>query len=186
RPGRRAAERQSRGNRRDRRLHQGRGRRRNELRLRFGDPGQYKLRIISMREQQFRSDFSRGRLADRTNRTRAQGMLLSANHIHFFVSYAVAFLVFGLIGKWYLWPAIRERAPGIALTPLLLFACLRVNGLMFLMPGLVSPQLPGAFAVPVAYGDLTATVLGLLALACVRSENAAAVPIVWLFNIVGL
>ena len=39
------------------------------LRLHFGDPGQYKLRIISMQEQHFRSDFARGRLADRTNRT---------------------------------------------------------------------------------------------------------------------
>jgi hypothetical protein len=63
---------------------------------------------------------------------------------------------------------------------------LRVNGLMFLMPGLVSPQLPRAFAVPVAYGDLTAAVLALLALACVRYKNAAAVPMLWLFNIVGL
>ena len=113
-------------------------------------------------------------------------MPLSANHIYFFVSYAVAFLVFSLIGKWYVWPAIRERAPGIALTPLLLYSCLRVNGLMFLMPGLVSSQLPSTFAVPVAYGDLTAAVLALLALACVRYENAAAVPMLWLFNIVGL
>src|SRR5262249_6546266 len=45
------------------------GRRGSVLRLHFGDPGQYKLRIISMREQHFRSDFARGRLADRTNRT---------------------------------------------------------------------------------------------------------------------
>ena len=81
-------------------------------------------------------------------------MPLSANQIYFFVSYAVAFLVFGLIGKWYLWPAIRERAPGIALTPLRRYACVRVIGLMVRMPGLVSPQLPRAFAVPVAYGDL--------------------------------
>src|SRR5262249_30426204 len=113
-------------------------------------------------------------------------MPLSANHIYFFVSYAVAFLVFGLIGKWHLWPAIRERTLGIALTTLLLYASLRVNGLMFLIRGLVSPELPSAFAVPVAYGDLTAAVLALLALACVRYENAAAVPMVWLFNIVGL
>jgi hypothetical protein len=111
---------------------------------------------------------------------------LSDNHIHFFISYATAFLVFGLIGKWYLWPAIKDRAPKIALTPLLLYACLRVNGLMFLMSGLVSPELPGAFAVPTAYGDLTAALLALLALACVRTGNAAAVPLVWLFNIVGL
>jgi hypothetical protein len=45
-----------------------------------------------------------------------------------------------------------------ALPPFLLYGCLRVNGLIFLMPGLVSPQLPGAFAVPTAYGDLTAAV----------------------------
>jgi hypothetical protein len=43
------------------------------LRPRFGDPGQYELRIISMREQQFRSDFARGTLAERTSRIRAQG-----------------------------------------------------------------------------------------------------------------
>jgi len=45
---------------------------------------------------------------------------------------------------------------------------------MFLMPGLVSPELPAAFAVPVAYGDLTAAVLALLALTCVRAKSAAA------------
>jgi hypothetical protein len=113
-------------------------------------------------------------------------MPLSDNHIHYFISYAMAFLVFGLIAKWYLWPAIKDRPPKIALTPLLLYACLRVNGLMFLMPGLVSRDLPRAFAVPTAYGDLTAAVLALLAILCVRTENAIAMPVVWFFNIVGL
>ena len=113
-------------------------------------------------------------------------MPLSANHIHFFISYAVAFLVFGLIAKWYLWPAIKDRTPAIALSPFLLYACLRVNGLMFLMTGLVSPKLPAAFTMPTAYGDLAAAVLALLALACVRAENAAGLPMVWLFNIAGI
>lgn len=113
-------------------------------------------------------------------------MSLSENHIHYFISYAVAFLVFGLIARWYLWPAIKDRAPKIALPPLLLYACLRVNGLMFLMPGLVSRELPRAFAMPTAYGDLTAALLALLALWPVRTGNVFAVPMVWLFNIVGL
>jgi hypothetical protein len=52
---------------------------------------------------------------------------------------------------------MADRDPKIALTPLLLYACLRVNGLMFLMPGLVSPDLPAAFAVPVAYCCRTVT-----------------------------
>ena len=113
-------------------------------------------------------------------------MTLSSHHIHYFISYAVAFVAFGLVAKWYLWPAIRHRAPEVALTPLLLYACLRVNGLMFLMPGLVSPQLPRAFALPTAYGDLTAALLALAALACLRGGLAIALPMVWLFNVVGL
>jgi len=62
----------------------------------------------------------------------------------------------------------------------------RVNGLMFLMAGLVSAQLPKAFAIPTAYGDLTAAVLALIALWLVRLEKTAAIPLVWLFNIAGL
>jgi hypothetical protein len=111
---------------------------------------------------------------------------LSDNQLHFFISYAVAFVVFGLIARWYLWPALRDRPPRTALTPLLLYASFRVNGLMFLMPRLVSPQLPKAFAIPTAYGDLTAALLALLALWPLRAERSAAVPMVWFFNIVGL
>ena len=113
-------------------------------------------------------------------------MALTGNFIYYFISYCVAYLVFGLIAKWYLWPVIKDRSPKTALTPLLLYACLRVNGLMFLMPGLVSPDLPRAFAVPTAYGDLTATLLALLALWPLRAGSALAVPMVWLFNVVGL
>lgn len=113
-------------------------------------------------------------------------MPLSNNQIHYFISYGVAFLVFGLAAKWYLWPSIKNRAPKTTLTPLLLYACLRVNGLMFLMPGLVSRELPRAFAVPTAYGDLTAAILALLVLWPLRAEKALAMPMVWLFNIIGL
>src|SRR6516162_4102384 len=113
-------------------------------------------------------------------------MSLSSNQIYFFISYAVAFIAFGLVAKWYIWPRIKKRAAKDALPPLLLYACLRVNGLMFLMPGLVSPELPKSFAVPTAYGDLTAALLALVALACVRYENRAAAAMLWLFNIVGL
>src|SRR5215472_4237387 len=113
-------------------------------------------------------------------------MPLSDNQLHYFASYTVAFVAFGLIGRWYLWPALKDRAPRTALTPLLLYASFRVNGLMFLMPGLVSAQLPKAFAIPTAYGDLAAAVLALIALWLVRLEKTAAIPLVWLFNIAGL
>ena len=113
-------------------------------------------------------------------------MPLSDNQLHYFARYAVAFVAFGLIGRWYLWPALKDRAPRTALTPLLFYASFRVNGLMFLMPGFVSAQLPKAFAIPTAYGDLTAAVLAFIALWPVRLEKTAAIPLVWLFNIAGL
>ena len=113
-------------------------------------------------------------------------MPVSENLLHYLISYAVAYVALGLIAKWYIWPRIKEEPPRSALPPFLLYACLRVNGLMFLMPGLVSPDLPAAFAVPTAYGDLTAALLALAALAPLRYENVLALPMVWLFNIVGI
>ncbi|MEW6436866.1 MAG: hypothetical protein AB1508_06820 [Pseudomonadota bacterium] len=105
--------------------------------------------------------------------------------IPFMISYVVAFLVFALIAIWYIWPNIKDRPAKAALTPLLLYSCLRVNGLMFLMPGLVSTALPAGFAVPTAYGDFTAVMLGLISLFLVRTESFLALPMVWLFNIEG-
>lgn len=108
------------------------------------------------------------------------------NFLYFFISYAVAFIALGLIGRWYLWPALRNRDPKTALTPLLLYACLRVNGLMFLMPGLVSQSLPGRFAVPTAWGDVLAAVLALVALFALRTDMRIALSLVWVFNIEGI
>ena len=110
---------------------------------------------------------------------------VTPNMIHFMISYIVAFIAFALIAKWYVWPNIRDRRPKAALAPLLLYSCLRVNGLMFLMPGLVSSDLPAGFAVPTANGDAASVLLALLALTLLRVESALAVPAVWLFNIAG-
>ena len=42
------------------------------------------------------------------------------------------------------------------------------------------------FAVPTAYGDLSAALLAVVALFRARTGNAAAKPTTWLFNIIGL
>jgi hypothetical protein len=105
--------------------------------------------------------------------------------MYFLISSAVAYIAFSLIAIWYVWPAIKDRPAQAALTPLLLYACLRVNGLMFLMPGLASPDLPHAFAAPTAYGDLSSAILALLTIACLRLNSVLAAPMLWLFNLVG-
>jgi hypothetical protein len=57
-------------------------------------------------------------------------------------------------------------------------------GLAFLLPGVVGPDLPAAFARPAAYGDLVATMLALLALAMLATAWGNAVA--WLFNLWGV
>src|SRR5690242_18551053 len=71
-----------------------------------------------------------------------------------------------------------------ALRPLLVVHTFRFVGLSFLVPGVVSPELPLEFARPAAYGDLVAAVLALVALAFLTSRFA--IGLVWVFNVWGL
>lgn len=101
----------------------------------------------------------------------------------FGISVALSFVAWGIFTVQYLWPALR-RLPRIdALRPLLLFHSGRFVGLAFVVPGVVSPDLPGAFARPAAYGDLIAALLALLALAGLSSKLG--LVLVWLFNLWG-
>ena len=51
------------------------------------------------------------------------------------------------------------------------------------MPGVVSPELPSAFARPEAYGDFISAILALLALAML--ETSAGTAATWAFNVFG-
>jgi hypothetical protein len=101
----------------------------------------------------------------------------------FGISIGLGFLVWGIIAARYLWPALRQRSRADALRPLLLLHSFRFIGLAFLVPGVVSPDLPEGFARPAGYGDLIAAVLALLALAVLRSRLGIA--LVWVFNLWG-
>jgi len=96
---------------------------------------------------------------------------------------AFSFIAWGLVVAWYLWPELRRQPRAEALRPLLLLHSFRFIGLAFLVPGVVSPELPAAFARPAAYGDLIAAILALLALAALRSRLG--LPLVWVFNLWG-
>ena len=78
---------------------------------------------------------------------------------------------------------MRERARLDALRPLLTLHSFRFIGLSFLVPGVVSPDLPAAFAAGAAYGDFVAAILALLWLAALR--GSLGIPLVWIFNIWG-
>ena len=101
----------------------------------------------------------------------------------FGVSVLLSFVVWGIIVARYTWPALRGRPRADALRPILLLHSFRFVGLAFLVPGVVSPDLPNAFARPAAYGDFVTAILALCALATLR--NRLGTILVWVFNIMG-
>jgi hypothetical protein len=101
----------------------------------------------------------------------------------FGISVLLSFVAWGIFTTQYLWPALRSLPRVRALKPLLLFHSFRFVGLAFVVPGVVSPDLPGAFARPAAYGDLIAAVMALLALAGLSSKLG--LGLVWVFNLWG-
>lgn len=101
----------------------------------------------------------------------------------FFISIAFSFVAWAIAATRYIWPELRLRERGEALRPLLILHSFRFFGLAFLVPGVVSPDLPPGFAHPAAYGDLIAAILALLALMSLR--NAPGVVFAWIFNLWG-
>ena len=103
--------------------------------------------------------------------------------IWFFMSIAFSFIAWGIVAARYIWPEVRLRQRAEALRPLLILHSFRFIGLAVLVPGVVSPDLPPAFAHSAAYGDVIAATLALLSLLLLRS--AAGVAVVWIFNLWG-
>lgn len=84
----------------------------------------------------------------------------------------------------YVWPRFRSMDPFEAHRAIATLHGFRFFGLVFILPGVVSPQLPASFAAYAAYGDFATGVLALLALLTARIR-----PLFWLFvaafNVVG-
>jgi hypothetical protein len=101
----------------------------------------------------------------------------------FFVSIAFSLIAWGIVTARYIWPGLRLRQRAEALRPLLILHSFRFIGLAFLVPGVVSPDLPSAFAHSAAYGDIIAAILALLAL--ISLPSATGVVIAWIFSLWG-
>jgi hypothetical protein len=102
----------------------------------------------------------------------------------FAISVAFGLAAWGTVAWHYIWPALRERSNPENLKPILMLHGFRFLGLVFVVPGVVSPELPAAFAQPVAYGDLITAFLALLALATLGTP--AGTVVTWVFNSFGM
>lgn len=99
-------------------------------------------------------------------------------------------LLLGYVPWWlcfraYLWPRLASMEPVEAQRAIATLHAFRFFGLVFLLPGVVGPHLPIAFATSAAYGDVAAGVLAMLALIAFRVR-----PLFWCFtvafNVVGI
>jgi hypothetical protein len=99
---------------------------------------------------------------------------------HLVLGYVAWLLCFGA----YIWPRLKAMDHFEAQRAIATLHSFRFFGLVFILPGVVSPNLPGSFAVFAAYWDFATGVLAMLALLTVRIR-----PLFWLFvvafNLVG-
>jgi hypothetical protein len=90
-------------------------------------------------------------------------------------------LVFGYVA-WllcfgsYVWPWLKAMDRLEAHRAIATLHSFRFFGLVFILPGVVGPNLPASFATFAAYGDFATGVLAILALLTVRIR-----PLFWLF-----
>ncbi|WP_035356923.1 hypothetical protein [Edaphobacter aggregans] len=100
--------------------------------------------------------------------------------LHLVLGYVACLLCFGV----YVLPRLKSMDRVDAQRAIATVHSFRFFGLVFILPGVVGPNLPAGFAVFAAYWDLATGVLAMLALITVRIR-----PIFWLFvvafNLVG-
>jgi hypothetical protein len=101
-------------------------------------------------------------------------------------SLVLGLLACGLIARWFVLAKLAGRSRNETLLPLIMPHVFRYIGLGFLLSGVVSADINQGFAGPAAWGDLTAAGLALLAVTALKHGWKTAVPLVWVFSIVGL
>jgi hypothetical protein len=100
--------------------------------------------------------------------------------IHLVLGYVAWLLCFGA----YVWPRLKSMDPVAAQRAIATLHSFRFFGLVFLVPGVVGPNLPASFTTFAAYVDFATGLLAMLALLTIRIR-----PVFWLFvvafNLVG-
>lgn len=103
----------------------------------------------------------------------------------FITQFTVSLIAFALLAKGYFWPRLRAQARNDALMPLLFIHTFRTVALGVLVPALVDPAFPSSIAATIGYGDLTSAILALITLAALLLKSRIAIPLAWLFTIIG-
>lgn len=101
-------------------------------------------------------------------------------NVHLVLGYIPWLLCFGA----YVWPRLKSMDQAEAQRAIATLHSFRFFGLVFMIPGVVGPNLPSDFATVAAYGDFTTGLLAMLALLSVRTRPLFQLFVV-AFNLVG-
>ncbi|HEY6486456.1 MAG TPA: hypothetical protein VIX83_08740 [Candidatus Cybelea sp.] len=102
----------------------------------------------------------------------------------FLIQLLFGYLVWTLVVVTYVLPWLRSLGRLEAQRAIAALNAFRFFGLVFILPGVIGPNLPVGFAVPAAYADFATSILAILALAFFPIK-----PLFWgfvvAFNVVG-
>jgi hypothetical protein len=99
-----------------------------------------------------------------------------SSEVLFQLQLVLGYVAWLLCFRTYVWPRLKSMDPFDAQRAIATLHSFRFFGLVFILPGIVSPNLPASFAVFAAYGDLATGVLAMLALLAARMR-----PLFWSF-----
>ena len=97
----------------------------------------------------------------------------------------LSLFVYALIARWYVSPWLADKPLHTALILLILPHAFRHVGLSFLVPGVAGGVWPERCSAAAAYGDFISGLLAILAVIALKGRWSLAIPLVWIFNIIG-
>ena len=103
----------------------------------------------------------------------------------FGAQFVLSLLVVTLLAVWRLGPWLNSLSLPDALFWLTVPHAFRHLGLVFEVPGVVSPDMPGSFSLMASYGDLAAGLLAIVTLVALRLRWTIMIPMAWLTTVVG-
>lgn len=101
----------------------------------------------------------------------------------FAVQFTLSLILFVMVSRWYIAPALNKMPMQASLVPLFLVHTLRYLPSSALAPGQVDPKIPMDAMAGIAYGDLVSAILALIAVVFLHYGWPGAIAVAWLVNV---
>jgi hypothetical protein len=99
------------------------------------------------------------------------------------VQFTSSLVLFALVARWYISPALNALPASTALVPLFLVHGLRYLPSSAFAPGQVGANVPMDAMAAIAYGDLASALLAMIAALFLRYRWNGAIGVAWLVNV---